>query len=154
LGVDIGFLFKKNSAFASGIERLRKTDAPLAEYLVESRKWTERLILLRNDLEHEIWEFPKVKYSIENGRVVSAEPIIGVEAVTALVDFLFDRVVCFYEEMIAHALQRKLPRGSTIAEVALKMRANEAPERFRITLALGGEPPWQISYHASKFDDT
>lgn len=29
----------------------------------------------------------------------------------------------------------------------------EAPERFRITLAQGGEPPWQITYHASNFDD-
>jgi hypothetical protein len=154
LGVDIGFLFKKKSAFDSGIERLRKTDAPLAKYLAESRKWTERLILLRNDLEHEIWDFPKVKYSIADRKVVAAEPKIGAEAVTGLVDFLFDRVVCFYEEIIAHALQRKFPRGSTIAEVVLQMRVAEAPERFRITLALGGEPPWQISYHASKFHDT
>jgi hypothetical protein len=154
LGIDIGFLFKKKSAFEFGIERLRKVDAPLASYLAECRKWSERLILLRNDLEHEIWEFPKVKYSIGDGRVVAAEPSIGGEAITILVDYLVDRVICFYEEMNAHALQRCLPDGTTIAEIAPQMRVNEAPERFRITLAIGGEDLWRIRYHVSRFDAT
>jgi len=153
LGVDIGFLFKKKSSFETGIERLRRTDAPLANYLVEVRKWTERLVLLRNDLEHEIWEFPKVIYSAEGGGVRATEPEISGEGVTALVDFLLDRTLCFFEEMIAHVLQRQLPDGSTLTEIAHNLRATEAPERFRITLSQGGEPPWQITYHASKFDD-
>jgi hypothetical protein len=55
--------------------------------------------------------------------------------------------------MIAHVLQRQLPDGSTITEIARNLRAAEAPERFRITLAQGGEPPWQITHHASGFDD-
>ena len=153
LDVDIGFLFKKRSTFETGIERLRRTDTPLADYLVEVRKWTERLVLLRNDLEHEIWEFPKVTYSAEDAGVSATEPEISGESVTALVDFLLDRVLCFFEEMIAHVLQRRLPVGSAITEIARNLRAVEAPERYRITLAQGGEPPWQIAYHASKFDD-
>jgi hypothetical protein len=154
LGVEIGFLFKKQSAFETGIQRLQKVDPALAEYLVESRKWTERLVLLRNDLEHEIWEFPKVKYSAIDGLVDVSEPTIGGEGVTGLVGPLLDRAMCFFEEMIAHALQRNLPAGSTITEIASHLRPSECPERFRITLALGGEPPWRIAYHASKFDDT
>ena len=154
LGVDIGFLFKKQSAFEAGIERLRRTDAPLADYLVEARKWTERLILLRNNLEHEIWQFPRATYSVEAGGALAIEPRISSDCVTALVGFLLDRTLCFFEEMVAHVLQLRLPEGSTITQIAQHLRAAEAPERFRITLARGGEPPWTIAYHASKFDDT
>lgn len=153
LGVDIGFLFRKKSAFDVGIERLRKIDVPLASYLVEARKWTERLVLLRNDLEHEIWDFPRVAYSAEGGGVRASEPQIAGETVTDLVDFLLDRTLCFFEEVLAHALQRRLPDGTTLTEVAHEMRAKEAPERFRITLAQGGNVPWQITYHVSQFDD-
>ena len=38
-----------------------------------------------------------------------------------------------------------LPRGE---------RRPEAPERFAITLALGGLPRWAICYHAAQFEDT
>jgi hypothetical protein len=154
LGVNIGFLFKKQSAFEKGIERLRRTDAPLADYLVEVRRWTERLVFLRNNMEHEIWQFPKVVYSASNGSVRVAEPELSGDRVTVLVEFLLDRILCFFEEMITHILQRHLPVGSTITELARNSRAPEAPERFRITLDRGGEPPWKITYHTSRFDDT
>jgi hypothetical protein len=121
---------------------------------VESRKWTERLVLLRNNLEHEIWEFPKVKYSIDNKLVIATMPEMQDEEVTRLVEFPLDRIKCFFEEMIAHALQRQLPEGTTITEIALHSRLSEPPERFRITPALGGEPPWQIAYHRSRFEET
>lgn len=92
-------------------------------------------------------------YSAEDAGVRATEPEISGERVTDLVDFLLDRTLCFFEEMIAHVLQRRLPVGSTITEIALNLRAAEAPERFRITLAQGGERRWQITYHAGKFDD-
>jgi hypothetical protein len=62
-------------------------------------------------------------------------------------------VSCFFEEMIAHMLQRKLPEGMTLTELPRMSRTPEAPERFRITLATGGEAPWKIKYHADKFDE-
>ena len=62
-------------------------------------------------------------------------------------------VSCFFEEMIAHMLQRKLPEGTTLTELPRTSRTSEAPERFRITLATGGEAPWKIKYHADKFDE-
>jgi hypothetical protein len=82
-----------------------------------------------------------------------AEPQIAGDTVTELVDFLLDRTLCFFEEVLAHALQRQLPVGSTLTEIAHELRAKEAPERFRITLAQGGEQPWKITYHVCKFDD-
>ncbi|WP_024509172.1 DUF6602 domain-containing protein [Bradyrhizobium sp. ARR65] len=154
LGFDIGYLFKRKSAFDAGIDRLRKIDGALADYLLQTRNWTERLILLRNNLEHDIWEFPRVNYSVESGRVRAIEPKISGEDLTVLVTFLFDRTICFFEEVIAYALQHNLPCGTTITEIALAERIKEVPERFRITLAQGGEPPWRITYHQSKFDDT
>jgi hypothetical protein len=34
--------------------------------------------------------------------------------------------------------------GVTITEIPLLKRAAENPERFQVTLALGGLPPWSI----------
>jgi hypothetical protein len=121
--------------------------------LTQSRPWTERLVLLRNNLEHEIWEFPQVTYAIKDGVVVAKEPSISNEPIAVTVAFLFDRVACFFEEMIAHALQQNLPKGSTITEIPQNRRTPEAPERFRITVAQGGELPWRIMYHIERFED-
>ncbi|WP_334410078.1 DUF6602 domain-containing protein [Bradyrhizobium sp. AZCC 1721] len=153
LGIDIGFLFKKTNAFHTGVERLKAVDPHLAEYLVHSRAWTERLILLRNNLEHEVWEFPRVTYALESGRVAAKEPSLSGEAITVTVATLFDRIACFFEEMIAHGLQRNLPAGISITEIPLQQRTREAPERFRITVTKGGELPWKITYHQEHFED-
>jgi hypothetical protein len=44
LQVSIGFLFKKQQASEKGLSALLATDAPLAKYLSETRKWSEPLI--------------------------------------------------------------------------------------------------------------
>ena len=59
---EYGFLYPKQKAFVSGVEKLRQTDASLAEYLLETRaKWSERLSNCRNDLEHGTWVLPHVR---------------------------------------------------------------------------------------------
>lgn len=153
LGLDIGYLFKKQSAFDANIQRLRHTDSALADYLVEVRKWSERLLLLRNNLEHDIWEFPKVRYEIVGDAVRATEPQLSGEEVTALVNFLLDRTLCFFEDMIAHVLQRHLPPGVSVAEIPRDKRSVEAPERFQITPYPGGKPRWRIVYHAARFEE-
>jgi len=51
LGIKIGFVFQRESAFNNGIVRLRPTDPALADYLVETRaRWCERLQTIRNEL--------------------------------------------------------------------------------------------------------
>jgi hypothetical protein len=47
-----------------------------------------------------------------------------------------------------------MPQGATITEVPLLKRAAENPERFQVTLALGGLPPWSITYHQTAFEET
>ncbi|MCA1379869.1 hypothetical protein [Bradyrhizobium sp. BRP23] len=153
LALDIGFLFKKQSAFDANIERLRHTDSALADYLVEVRKWSERLLLLRNNLEHDIWEFPKVGYEIVGDAVRATEPQLSGDKVTALVNFLLDRTLCFFEEIIVHVLQHHLPLGVSVTEIPLSQRSVEAPERFQITPYPGGKPRWKIMYHATRFEE-
>lgn len=50
--VNIGFLFKQQGAFDTGIAALEATDPVLAEYVRQSRIWSGRLIESRNAVEH------------------------------------------------------------------------------------------------------
>jgi hypothetical protein len=67
---------------------------------------------------------------------------------------MLDRLCSFVEEVSAHCLQQKMPAAITITEVPQAERRPEAPERFTITLAVGGLPRWAISYHATRFEET
>ena len=61
--------------------------------------------------------------------------------VTAFTASMFDRLSCFVEEVTAHLLRRRLIADVTITQVPLEERPEEAPERFRLTLAVAGQPP-------------
>ena len=50
LKVNIGFMFKQQGAFDAGIAALQATDSLLAEYLRQTRNWSERLVEIRNDV--------------------------------------------------------------------------------------------------------
>jgi hypothetical protein len=41
-----------------------------------------------------------------------------------------------------------------LSEVPHAERPDEKPERFRLTLAVGGTKPWLIAYHGSSFNET
>lgn len=153
LGADIGFLFKKKAAFDSGLERLQNSDPLLARYLEEVRKWTEPLIGVRNDLEHDLWIVPRISYTNNGGAVSAAEPtILGLGATRFTNDYA-DRVMCFVEEFVAHLLRARMPAGVTVTEVKRADRTAEAPERFRITPAVGGAGAWEIGYRADHFEE-
>lgn len=153
LGVDIGFMFKKQSAFELGIATMRASDPSLAAYLEKSRHtWSERLIKSRIDLEHHNWFLPRVTYDTSGASVVAIEPIVDGQPVTGFVEAMLDRVCCFVEDVTAHCLQRKMPSAITITEIPLAKRRSEAPERFQLTLAVGGQPRWDISYPSSAFE--
>jgi hypothetical protein len=67
---------------------------------------------------------------------------------------MVDRLACFIEEVTAHCLQTRMPRDITITEIPLSQRAAEAPERFQVTLAIGGMQVWAIAYHQESFEET
>lgn len=154
LQLNIGFLFRKQAAFETGLAVLEKTDPLLAEYLQQTRVWSERLVERRNAIEHEGWMLPRVTYSHTGAAIRANEPPVSGQPVSEFVSFMLDRLTCFVEELTAHCLQRQMPTGTTITEIALAHRAAEAPERFRVTLASGGMSAWKISYHHSTFEET
>jgi hypothetical protein len=154
LGVNIGFLFQKQAAFDTGILALATADSPLAAYLREARAWSERLVNARNAVEHEGCTLPPVAYARADAGVTATEPRIDGEPASAFAASIFDRLSCFVEEVTAHCLERRMPSGVTLTEVPRPNRPVDVPERFHITVAEGGMPPWSITYHAASFDET
>jgi hypothetical protein len=155
LGVDIGFLFKKQGAFDAGVAAMEATDSPLAAYLRLSRSsWSELLVERRNAVEHEGWVLPNARYRQTIDGVQATEPEIDGRPASAYVASILDRVTCFVEEFTAHCLQRRLAPEITITEIGRADRVEEMPERFSVTLANGGLPRWAIAYHTSPFEET
>ena len=151
---NIRFLFMKQRAFDSGIAKLQVTDPLLAEYLRQARVWSERLQQSRNDMEHNGWKLPRVIYSDTGSSITIAEPEISGQPVSQFVKFMHDRLSCFVEEVTVHCLQKLMPAEVTITEIPPAERLAELPERFRLTLGVGGLPRWNIAYHASSFEET
>lgn len=154
LNVDIGFLFKQQTAFESGVAELEKGDPALATYLRHTRIWSEPVLKSRIDLEHSTWVLPKVVYTPTRMGVSVGEPEVAGRPVSEFVRDAFDRLTCFVEEFTAHCLQQRMLAGITIAEIPLAQRPPEAPERFKLTLVFGGVTPWRIAFHASTFEET
>jgi hypothetical protein len=152
--IDVGFLFQKQSAFDARAVALEKTDCPLANYFRQTRAWSERLQQSRNDIEHKGWILPRVTYSRQGNMVTPAEPSIAGQHVGEFVKFMLDRVICFVEELAAHCLQKQMHPLITITEIPFVQRLEEAPERFRVTPSIGGEPAWEIAHHNSSFEET
>jgi hypothetical protein len=155
LGVDIGFLYQKQSSLGRGIEKLKKTQPELAAYLLATRsRWSERLVNARNALEHEGWVLPRVRYHDQNGVLNPIEPTVDAEPVSQFAERILQRLACFIEELSIHSLQQQLVAGISITEVPLSERDPKLPERFRLTLNGGGMPIWHIDYHEKQFDET
>ena len=154
LGVNIGFLFKKSTTFASGVAALQASDAELAEYLRQTRQWSERLVECRNAIEHTSSVLPKIQYSQATASIQAHEPQISNQPVSEFAKFMMDRLACFVEDVTVHCLQLHMPAGLSIQELPLPQRLAEAPERFQITLKSGGIAIWRIAYHQGTFDET
>lgn len=155
MGKDVGFMFQKSAAYERGLKTLESTDLPLASYLRETRtSWSERLINVRNAIDHDGWALPRVEYQAHDGKVEARQPVIDGQLAVEFVGSMLDRLSCFVEEFVAHCLQCRMPQGVTITEIPVTERLPEAPERFRLTLRHGGLPEWKILYHATTFDNS
>ena len=153
LGLDIGFLFQKEGAYSTGLAKMRQLDPTLAEYLQHTRaKWSEHAILCRNNFEHTIAGQLKVKLQFHGNSVTALEPQVEGQPVTVFVNHIADRVCCFCEDLLAHALQLHMKAGVSITEIPLAERKPEIVERFQPALVGGGALLWKIAYHDSKFE--
>jgi hypothetical protein len=154
LGVDIGFLFQHPDTFERRVSRLARTDPALSEYLRQTRLWSEPLIKSRIDLEHGTWILPRVAYQPSGAGTKAVEPVVAGKPISEVVQLSFDRLARFVEEFTCHCLQRNMPPGISITEIPMAKRTVEAPERFRLTLAVGGLAAWRITSDASRFEET
>lgn len=153
LHLDINFFFRKESTFLKGVELLEASDPDLGAYCRRARAWSDMLNTLRNEMEHNFWSVPRVRYEIEKGRVVAVEPEVIGRKVSDFARFVTDRIICFVEEVCVHGMQRCLPASTSITETPLAERPTERPERFRLCTAGGGMPLWKILYHDAAFDE-
>jgi hypothetical protein len=153
LGTGIGFLFQKQQGFDVGVAALEASDPHLAAYLRQARaQWSATLVGRRNAVEHENWRLSDVVYERDGAGVQAREPVVDGMPVTEFTRIMLDRVSSLTEDVTAHLLQKRLPRGVTITERALAEREESAPERFRVTLAIGGSPAWSLAYDARPFE--
>jgi hypothetical protein len=150
LELNVGCLYRKTGGFKTGITTLRETDPLLADYLQETRKWSEPLISIRNDL-HEGWLLPKFQYKENAEKIEVEEPQILGQTASEFVNRMTDRVCCFVEDVLIHALQARMPPGFSVAEIPMPERKPDCPERFEPTFVSGGTKIWSIAYHDSKF---
>lgn len=154
-GANIGFLFQNSNSFVQAVEQLAITNAPLADYLGQTRtNWSETLLTSRIALEHGRWMLPKVGYSRHADRVSAIEPQIAGQPVSQFATSMLDRLFCFVEEIAVHCLQQHMPPGVAITEIPLAEREIEKPERLQITITPGGMPPWTVTYHQAAFEKT
>jgi len=154
LKTDIGFLYQKQNAFNNGAAKLKLANPDLADYVTKTRsQWSERLTNCRTGLEHGTWVLPKVKHETNGTTVKAIEPMVDGQPVTEFVAHVSDRLNCFVEDVIVHALQTQMPQGVSISEIPLAERPVEIVERFRPALVGGGMPIWKIFYHDSKFEN-
>jgi hypothetical protein len=154
LKTDIGFLYQKQNAFNNGVAKLKLHNPALADYIEMTRaKWSERLKICRTGLEHSTWVLPKVRHETQGNTIKTLEPMVDGQPVTEFVAHISDRLNCFVEDVIVHALQTQMPEGISISEIPVVERPREIVERFRSALVGGGMPIWKILYRDSKFED-
>lgn len=154
-GVDVGFVFKTSAnAFQDRLAALRTTDPFLADYMEQVRRWSEPLILVRNDLlEHGTFTFPKVTYDLDRTPMEAKQPEINCLPVGNYANLVYDRIACFVEELTVFCLQKKLPAGITLEEIPLSSRPQEDLERFQITIDGRGVNRWNLAYTTDRFEE-
>lgn len=151
-GLEIGFLFQKEGSFESGLQGLISTDPQLADYIKSVRIWSEPLVQKRIELEHGSWKLANVGYRESAGKLTPIHPdISGLNAVQ-FCNYIYNRIACFVEEMIAFALNSELQQGLTVVEIKRHDRTLENPERFRVG-ANDGCNGWKPTVHVVDFDD-
>jgi hypothetical protein len=155
LGVEIGFLYKKQTTFDQKLQARSKCEPALADYLRESRKkWCERFSATRIALEHGSWILPKTRYEQQLGGVRAIEPDIDGLRMSEFVTHMLDRLCSFVEDLCSYALQARTKAPISITEIPLAARAPEYPRRFQAMLIGGGLPVWTLKYHDSTFENT
>lgn len=154
LGLDIGCLFQKQSAFEQGLTHLRDDgQEDLAAYLSEIRNWHEPLQDLRRMAEHEGWVAPAlgcVRIGASSARVTI--PVLDNLRLDEFALATANRVLTTTEELIAYAMKRRIKKPYLVLfEIPPERRNPSLPKRFRVwPTKSGAESGWQLIYHEQR----
>jgi len=96
---------------------------------------------------------PRAGYREALGRIEMIETVVEGQAVSAFVRNMLDRACCFIEEVTVFGLRTKMDATISLSEIPIGARDPAAPERFRPSLAVGGEKLWSLAYHTSTFEE-
>ncbi|MDE2079439.1 MAG: hypothetical protein KGI73_03570, partial [Patescibacteria group bacterium] len=147
LGYNISFIYQKDRDFETGIKKfLEKHNSPLMEFLVDRVRtervhWYTTFRKTRNDIEHEGWNLPNIKYSLENGQIKVLVPkFTDTLSINEGVDFLWIKLMEFCEEMVVMLISTKLPPHFAIVHLPKEKRDLKNPVRYQVVLALNGLP--------------
>jgi len=153
LGIDIGFLFQKEVNYTNALAALEASDPILAAYLRECRKWLEPLRLFRDEIEHENYVWPRIKYDrAVDGQITAREPrLLGLPLSTAAPE-IENRLNRFVEEVLVWCIAKSLPSPMIVTEIPRAARDPNKVERFRVTLE-GSAPAWELAFSTAAFED-
>lgn len=150
LGLEIGFLFQKDSEFEVGIADLQATGQPeLASYLRRVRgSWLSAFLQLRVCHEHHGWSLGGVHYSLTSpSSVAIAMPQVLGLRVDEFAQMSANRILLLIENLVVYAMDKRCPFPIFVVEIPRESRNPMDPQRFRLApRGLDPSVPWVISY--------
>lgn len=154
-GLDIGFLFQKDSGFDSGITRLRKDGhILLADYLIEVRRlWSQDLLARRAAHEHEGWNLANGTYSrTTRGNVTFLVPIVDGLPAPMYAARMANNVISFIENLAVYTFQTALYHTQFPWTFIEEPGRNAGiASRFVMTIRQPNTIDWKLKYVVSDF---
>ena len=151
-GVDIGFLFKPDANYTRGLTDMRLSNVELGDYVDAVRQqFAHPLALLRNDIEHNGWNMPWMRYRMHEGQFQPGETEIQGLSFTNYVSHVVNGTIRFVEDMTVYALKTILAAPRVIIELPELQRASGNPKRFAFAVQ-GDYRTWRFSWAADSAD--
>lgn len=148
--LNIGYIFQKETLFKNGLSSLREgNENSLIDYLSLIRtKWLYSFVSLRNDIEHNGYKIPLIKYTIQYNNAIKPEyPNILDMSIERFVREYHNHVCLCVEDLLAYAFTRNLNLPVYLYEIPYISRNPSNCERFSIEpIGLSDKAVWGIKY--------
>jgi hypothetical protein len=143
MGYKVSFVFKSEKDFEKESRKfLDINNTPEFRQFVSGmrgnrKSWYEMFNKIRNQIEHQGFKIPQIKYGLDKNNAVS--PVyfsIGKQTVTEILDIVWGNMFRMCEEMIIAFLSMKIKSPYIIIEIPPEKRDKNMPMRFDITIDL------------------
>lgn len=151
LGLEIGFLFQKESNFLAGIEAARAAGRPeLAAYLQAIRTtWLQAFMAARVAFTHSGTSSLSCEYKGAPGVAVEVVlPTIEGVPIDSYARVTASRLIRACEDLLAYAVASSIEKPVVLAEIPREARDPSIARRFVTGLEGQGVPGWILQYEA------